>query len=135
MTADVKARSRVIEIVLTVALAASGALPAFAIETHRFDVPSEEAPAAILDFAAQANVQILVAGENVKDKQLHAVSGELSTEQGLQVLLADSGLTPHYVGDRSIAVTSEAIPNSTTDSVAAEPQARGLAWRRAPRHE
>ena len=102
-----KVRSHVIEVILAAALATSG-LPAFAAETHQFDIPAEAAPAAIRDFATQANVQILTAGDNVKDKQLHAVSGVLSTDQGLHVLLADSGLSPQYVGDHSIALVSDA---------------------------
>lgn len=107
MNCCVKVRSRVIDLFLTAALAAASALPAFATETHKFEVPAEEAPAAIRDFASQAQVQILAAGENVKDKKLHAVSGDLSTDQGLKILLADSGLTPQYVGDRSIALVTD----------------------------
>src|SRR3984957_5944197 len=106
MRFGVKGRSQVFEILLAAALAGSGALPAFATETHQFDVPSEDAPSAIRDFASQAHVQILAAGENVKDKRLHAVTGEFSTDQGLRLLLADSGLSPQYVGDRSIAIVT-----------------------------
>src|SRR3569832_1416584 len=116
MSFGVKGRSPVIELLLTAELVLAGA-PAFATETHRFDIPVEEAPAAIKVFASQAQVQILVAGENVKDKHLHAVSGDYSTEQGLQLLLADSGLTPQYVGDRSIALVS------TTAAAKEEPKA------------
>jgi iron complex outermembrane receptor protein len=103
----VKGRSCVIDILLVAALAVAGPIPAFAAETHQFDVPDEEAPAAIRDFASQARVQILVAGENVKEKHLHAVTGKLSTDQGLKILLADSGLSPQYVGDRSIALVTK----------------------------
>src|SRR6267154_3705957 len=98
MSLRVKGRSCVIDVLLIAALAVAGPIPAFATETHQFDVPAEDAPTAIRDFASQAHVQILVAGENVKEKYLHAVSGKFSTEQGLRVLLADSGLSPQYVG-------------------------------------
>lgn len=112
MNLRVRGRSRVIDVLLIAALAVAGTIPAFATETHQFDVPAEDAPTAIRDFATQAHVQILVAGENVKEKHLHAVSGEFSTEQGLRLLLADSGLSPQYVGDRSIALvtSSDSIP-------------------------
>src|ERR1700722_7920152 len=109
-------RLRVIDVLLIAALAVAGSMPAFATETHLFDVPAEDAPTAIRDFASQAHVQILVAGENVKEKHLHAVTGEFSTEEGLRLLLVDSGLTPHYTGDRSIALVTSANLNSTTDS-------------------
>ena len=100
-----KGRSHVFETLL-IALTAAGSLPAFATETHEFNVPAEAGLDAIRDFASQANVQILVAGENIKDKHLSAVSGEYSTDQGLHILLADSGLTPQYLGNHSIALVT-----------------------------
>ena len=106
MSLRVRGRSRVIDVLLIAALAVAGTIPAFAAETHQFNVPAEDAPTAIRDFASQAHVQILVAGENVKEKHLHPVSGEFSTDQGLRLLLADSGLNPQYVGDRSIALVT-----------------------------
>src|SRR3984893_16818235 len=110
-------RSQLIDILLTAALAVAGPIPAFATETHQFNVPAEDAPTAIRDFASQAHVQILVAGENVREKHLHPVSGEFSTEQGLRILLADSGLSAKYVGDRSIALVvasdSSSLPQGT----------------------
>jgi outer membrane receptor protein involved in Fe transport len=109
MSLRTKAGSRVIEILLALALGVSQAsIPAFAAEVHDFNVPAEAAPDAIRDFASQAHVQILAAGENVKDKQLHAVNGTYSTDQGLHILLADSGLAPQYVGNRSIALVTAA---------------------------
>src|SRR5258708_22565048 len=112
MNLQIRGLSLVIDIVLVAALAAAGPIPAFASETHQFDVPAEDAAFAIRNFASQAHVQILVAGENVKEKHLHAVYGEFSTEQGLRLLLADSGLIPQYVGDRSIALVTASDSNA-----------------------
>jgi TonB-dependent siderophore receptor len=114
-----------IEFLAIAALSAAGALPAFATETHDFNVPAESAPAAIHDFASQAHVQILAAGENVRDKQLHAVQGPYTTDQGLHILLADTGLRPQYVGDRSIALVTSNSQTATppTASPAATPAA------------
>ena len=68
--------------------------------------------------ASQAHVQILVAGENVSEKHLQSVSGEFSTEQGLASLpLADSGLSPRYVGDRSIALVTAADSRASPQDV------------------
>jgi iron complex outermembrane receptor protein len=111
------ARARVGELVLMALLAASGALPAFAIEVHHFDIAEEDAAAAIRDFGEQAHVQILVAAEAVKGKKLHAVTGELSTEDGLTALLSGSGLTHRYVGDHSIALLAQATQASTRSQV------------------
>jgi iron complex outermembrane receptor protein len=65
----------------------------------------------------QAHVQILVAGENVVGKTLHAVSGDLTTEEALNTLLSGSGLTHKYVGDSSVAL----LPLSNADPQAATP--------------
>jgi iron complex outermembrane receptor protein len=120
MNLRVRGRLRVIDVLLLAALAVAGPIPAFATETHQFDVPAEDAPSAIRDFASQAHVQILVAGENVKEKNLHPVAGEFSTEEGLRLLLADSGLSPQYVGDRSIALVKASEANSPSQGNAKE---------------
>lgn len=101
-------RSRVLEALILAAWVSGGALPAFASEIHDFNVPAEAAPAAIRDFASQAKVEILVAGENVEHRRFHAVTGQHSTAQGLTILLADSGLTAQYVGERAIALVGPA---------------------------
>jgi len=111
-----KVGSRVIQLLLTAVLAASQSLPAFATETHDFNVPAEAAADGIRDFASQARVQILAAGENVTNKQLHAVNGKYSTDQGLRILLAESGLSPQYVGDRSIALVAAPGASAPTSS-------------------
>jgi hypothetical protein len=110
MVPGVKMRTRVIEIVLVAALVFRCVGLAVAFDTIRFNIPAEEAPAAIRDFASQANVQIIAAGESVNGKRLHAVAGELSIEQALRLLLAGSGLTPRYVGNGSIALVTDTTP-------------------------
>jgi hypothetical protein len=111
---------KVIELVLMAVLGATGALPAFASEVHQFAIPEEEAAAAIRDFGTQAHVQILVAGEAVSGKKLHAVTGELSTEDGLKTLLSGSGLTHQYVGDHSVAVMPAQLPRPGSSTQARE---------------
>src|ERR1700733_4967370 len=120
MKLRVMGRSRVFDVLLFAALAVAGPIPVFATETHQFDIPAEDAPSAIRDFATQAHVQILVAGENVREKHLHPVAGEFSTEEGLRLLLADSGLSPQYVGDRSIALVKASDANSPSQGNAKE---------------
>jgi len=115
-----RASSRAMSLVVLALSAALSSLPAFAVEVHRFDIPEESASAAIRDFGSQAHVQVLVAGENVKNKKLHAVSGNLSTEDALNKMLEGSGLTHKYVGDGSIAI----IPLNLTT---AEPESSGSA--------
>src|SRR5579872_218385 len=109
---------------LAALIGAMGALPSFANEVHQFDIPQEQATLAIRDFGLQAHVQILAAGENVSGKTLHAVSGELSTEQGLNVLLAGSGLTHQYVGDHAVALVqvSDTTPTRARTQSDSQPE-------------
>ena len=101
-----------IEVLLAATLAAAS-VPAYAAEEHQFNVPDEDATSAIHDFAAQAHVQIVVAGDKVVDKHLNRVEGKYSTDRGLGILLADSGLTPKYMENRAIALVDESGGNSS----------------------
>jgi iron complex outermembrane recepter protein len=127
-----RASSRVLELVVAALLAASGSLPAFALEVHRFEIPEEDAALAIRDFGAQAHVQILVAGENVRDKRLHAVSGNFTTEDALNTLLIGSGLTHKYVGDKSVALLSVAQAQANTVPGSSQPAVSGKEGRGSP---
>ena len=102
MSLGVAGRSRVFEFFLTAALAASGTLPAFAAETS-VRCSCGRGTGGDPRLASQANVQISGEGRERHGQAARMQSsGELSTDQGLQtLLLADSGLTPQYVGERS----------------------------------
>jgi hypothetical protein len=93
--------------VLVALLASSQALPNPPNEVHQFNVTAEEAVIAIRQFAAQANVHILADGDSLKGKRLKPVAGKLSLDEGLRRLLAGSGLTYRFVGERAIALVTE----------------------------
>jgi iron complex outermembrane recepter protein len=76
-------------------------------ELHEFDVSAADAVVAIQQFAAQASVQILADGDKLKGRRLNAVTGKYSLEEGLRRMLAGTGLTYRYVGQRAIALVSE----------------------------
>jgi len=103
-TVDARTRNKVSSMVLFVLLAAQGALPAVAQEIHRFDVTSVDNAAAIHAFAMQSGVQILAAGDVLDGHRLNSVSGVHSTDEGLQLLLAGTGLEHQYVGERAVAL-------------------------------
>lgn len=130
-----QSRSHMIAIAVSLFIAGASSLPAFAIETHHFDVQVDRPADAIRAFAAQADVHILAAGDNLKGKQLRAVTGELTTDDGLKLLLADSGLVAQYMGNRSIALVPPAPATAASaaerDTISAENEAEetGEAWR------
>ena len=103
-------------LILFVLLAANSALPAFADEVHRFDITSADNAGAIHDFATQSGIQILAAGDVLAGQHLHALSGEHSTDEALQLLLAGTGLKHQYIGDRAVAL----LPTAASDRPARE---------------
>jgi iron complex outermembrane receptor protein len=75
-------------------------------EVHAFNVPTQDPVTAIRAFATQADVEIMASAEDLKGKRLNAVTGEIPTEQALSALLAGTGLTYRYVGERTVALVS-----------------------------
>lgn len=67
-----------------VAAQASGAI--------QFNVPQQSAATGILEFARQADIQILVSEKVLTGRQTSTVSGGFSVEEGLSRLLAGTGL-------------------------------------------
>lgn len=101
-----RVRPQVFGILLTAAMAVSNALPAYAQEVHDFEITATDAKRAVHDFGAQAGLQILAAGDNLSGKRFNPISGQLSTEEGLRLMLAGTGLAHRYVGERAIALVS-----------------------------
>jgi iron complex outermembrane receptor protein len=85
-------------------LAVAGPLPVAAQQVHAFDVPVQDPASAIRAFGAQAGLQILASADDLTDKHFNPVSGDMSTEQALDTLLAGTGLDHRYVGDRAVAL-------------------------------
>jgi outer membrane receptor protein involved in Fe transport len=91
---------------LLATLLATDAATAWAAEKHEFNVSTDSAAVAIHEFGEQSGVQILAAGDKLDGKHLNTVSGVHSVDEGLRILLAGSGLTHRYVGDRAVALVA-----------------------------
>jgi len=92
--------------ILASLLAVAVPLPAAAQEVHAFNVSAQDPAGAIRAFGAQAGVQILASANDLKGKKFNPVSGDISTEDALTVLLAGTGLDHRYVGERAVALVS-----------------------------
>ena len=79
-------------------------LPASAQEMHHFDVQEGAPSAALQSFGQQSGLQILASGQDLTDKQLNRVKGDLTSDTAFKQLLAGTGLSARYVGDRSVAI-------------------------------
>ena len=68
-------------------------------EVHSWNIPAEDAPAALRDFGVQSGVAISAEQKVLAGKKLNAVSGSLSVDKALQLLVEGTGLK--YVYDAS----------------------------------
>ncbi len=103
---------------LTCTLAICPPLPAAAQQIHVFNVSASDPASALRAFGAQAGLQILASADDLKGKKLHAVSCEISTEQGLDHLLAGTGLNHRYIGNRAVALVSDTAESAGSQAPA-----------------
>lgn len=94
------------------------AAPAFAIaETPvRFNIPAQPLPAALKDFAAQANVQLLYQYRVVRDETGNSLVGEFDRREGLQVLLHGTGLEPVFSSETAVTIRPARAATSAASS-------------------
>jgi len=93
-------------------LTAHGVLAATPVanEVHSWNIPAEDAPAAVRDFGVQSGVVISAAQKDLEGKRLNEVMGSLTVDNALRQLVAGTGLK--YVYDSTgRAVTLTAAEN------------------------
>lgn len=129
MTTRVRNHNSMYGLILSAAMAATSPLPAFAEEPHPFQVETIDATRAIHDFGTQSGVQILASAKQLKGKKLNEVTGTLSTDAGLRALLAGTGLTHRYVGERTVALVRTDAKATSADEARGEGKERGF-WSR-----
>lgn len=113
-------------------LAIIGQLPVAAAEpvtsksattSIRFNIPRQKLIPALSAFAEQSGIQLLYSAELAEAKQAPALKGSYSTEQGLQQLLKDSGLSFRFVDAGVVTIekqTAVPAPKALGKSVQAE---------------
>jgi iron complex outermembrane receptor protein len=81
-------------------------------EVHAWNIPAEDAEAALRDFGVQSGVAISAEQKDVEGKRLNAVTGSLTVDSALQQLVAGTGL--QYLCDasgRAVTLTAaKALP-------------------------
>ena len=110
-------------LILASLLAVAVPLPAAAQEVHAFNVSTSDPASAIRAFGAQAGIQILASADDLKGKKFNPVTGDIPTEDGLNNLLAGTGLDHRYVGDRAVALVSNNPANAAQSSAVRAVQA------------
>lgn len=99
-----------------VALASSSV----ADETHSWNIPATDAPAAVRAFGIQSGVAISGLTDTLIGKRLNAVTGTFTVDRALQQLVAGTGVTYRYDATRR-AVTLTVASATASDVKSAPP--------------
>jgi outer membrane receptor protein involved in Fe transport len=75
------------------------AAPPLSSELHAFHIPPEDADSSITEFMYQSGIDIAAKPRDLKGIQTNAVSGSLSVDAALRLLLAGTALTFSYTSD------------------------------------
>jgi iron complex outermembrane receptor protein len=110
MTVKARCRATNTFISLLVILLALASIQPARAQAKDFSVPAQPATTGIPEFARQAGIQILVSEPLVRGKQISAVSGSHSVEEGLAILLKGTGLVA--TSKDSVTYTVVAAPSA-----------------------
>lgn len=77
------------------------------LDAHYFDIAPQSMDTALIEFSEQANMQLMVSSDVVKNLKTLGVRGRFDSEVALTVLLSGTKLTFHVVGDNAIVVVRE----------------------------
>ncbi len=76
-------------------------------DRQNFDISAQPLSSALLDFAAQANLSLLVRKQDTRDKKSPDLKGNLYPREALGRLLEGTGLGFEYIDSRTVSVSSD----------------------------
>ncbi|MEQ9606082.1 MAG: TonB-dependent siderophore receptor, partial [Kiloniellaceae bacterium] len=76
-------------------------------------IPAQDLASALIAYSETTGVQVVFKSEDLAGKASAGLSGAMTAQQGLRVLLASSGLTYDFTGENSVVVS--AAPEAATE--------------------
>src|SRR5688572_24938930 len=76
----------------------------------KFDIPAQRLDTALTEFAQATGLQLLFPSNVAMDRAAPHVTGSLTPEKALQLLLKDSGLSYHYINAKTVAIRTKEGP-------------------------
>ena len=73
--------------------------------TLHFNIPRQNADEALLQFGTQADISVVYDHNLIKDLRTNQLHGEFTLEQGIRILLKDSGLKAEFKSSSHLVVT------------------------------
>jgi iron complex outermembrane receptor protein len=89
-------------------------------EVHSWNIPAEDAPAALRDFGVQSGVAISAEQKDLEGRRLNAVTGSLTVDGALRQLVAGTGLKYVYDASGRAVTLTAATPASVTKPAQAD---------------
>jgi outer membrane receptor protein involved in Fe transport len=97
-------------------MCATVSTPALA-QSKNFDIPAQSAQSGVTAFARQADVQIIAARRDTKDKRTNAVRGTMTVERALDTLLEGTGLVARRTGAQTFTVVTAGTVRTQTGNL------------------
>src|SRR5690349_5932235 len=88
---------------------------ALAQEKISFDIPEQDASTAIQSWARQSGLQVFAADEHLRGIRTHAVHGDYSPLQAVQILIAGTGLEAVSTGEKTVTIRRPAPTSAVSD--------------------
>ena len=76
-------------------------------QEFEFDIPQQAVDAALTEFAEQADLTLVFPDDLVRDKTANALIGKYTLQEGADVLLAGTGLTPKFSNKIVLSISAD----------------------------
>ncbi len=73
----------------------------------QFNIPQQRADLAVTEFAEQADLTLIVPHDLVQDKEAHELIGTYSLQEGIDLLLAGTGLSPTFSNRIVLSISAD----------------------------
>jgi hypothetical protein len=83
----------------------------------QFEIPAQPLASAVSSFSAIAGLEVLVPAELLAQKRSPGVTGAMTSETALRVLLSDTGLMPRLTDDGLLTIVSISQPAAPSRSI------------------
>ena len=77
-----------------------------------FDIPAQAANTALTEFAEQADLTLVFPDDVVRWKSANALIGKYTLQEGVDILLADTGLTPMFSNELVLSISADEQPTN-----------------------
>ncbi|MYJ73551.1 MAG: hypothetical protein F4089_00030, partial [Gammaproteobacteria bacterium] len=81
-------------------------------QRFEFDIPAQAAHSALTEFAEQADLTLVFPDDVVHRKSANALIGKYTLQEGVDILLAGTGLTPMFSNELVLSISANEQPTT-----------------------